>query len=116
MYIYFSKSALPNISSTIENRKNHIDSDLDTAEKLTAEADAVHDAYQENLTKAQDEAAKAIQEVDQEMKDKSAKAFEDFRKRSEQEIQSAEERIMASKQAAMNEMNEIAADRCITGC
>ena len=109
MYVFFSKAALPNISNTIENRKNHIDSDLETAEKLTAEADAVHDAYQENLTRAQEEAAKAIQDVENSMKVKSTKAFDDFRKRSEQEIQAAEERIVASKEAAMNEMNEIAA-------
>lgn len=110
MYFFFAKGALPNISNTIENRKNHIDSDLETAEKLTAEADAVHDAYQENLTKAQDKASNAVQEVEAEIKDKSAKAFEDFRKRSEQEIQAAEERIMDSKNAAMNEMNTIAAE------
>lgn len=110
MYFFFSKGALPSISNTIENRKNHIDSDLETAEKLTAEADAVHDDYQANLTKAQEEAARVVQDVEAEMKEKSAKAFEKFRKRSEQEIQAAEERILESKNAAMNEMNTIAAE------
>jgi len=45
MFFVFSKFTLPSISSVIENRKNIIDSDLDMAEKLSAEADSVHDAY-----------------------------------------------------------------------
>jgi len=109
LYFVFSKKTLPDISGVIENRKNHIQSDLETAEKLTAEADSVHDAYQENLTKSQGKAAQAIQDVENDMKEKSATAFDAFRARSEEEIQAAEERINASKLSAMDDMNTIAA-------
>lgn len=109
LYFIFAKKTLPDISGVIENRKNHIQSDLETAEKLTAEADSVHDAYQENLTKSQGKAAQVIQDVESDMKDKSAKAFDDFRVRSEEEIQAAEDRINASKISAMDDMNTIAA-------
>lgn len=110
LYFFFAKKTLPDISGVIENRKNHIQSDLDTAEKLTAEADAVHDAYQENLTQAQSAAAQAIQDVENDMKERFADAFEEFRQRSEEEIQEAEDRINTSKNAAMNDMNTIAAE------
>lgn len=109
LYFIFAKKTLPDISSVIENRKNHIQADLETAEKLTAKADSVHDAYQENLTKAQDKAAKAVQDVENDMKEKSATAFDDFRARSEAELRAAEDRIHASKLSAMDDMNTIAA-------
>ena len=87
LYFIFAKKTLPDISGVIENRKNHIQSDLETAEKLTAEADSVHDAYQQNLTKAQDDAAQAIHKMENDMKAKSAQAADDFRARSETELQ-----------------------------
>ena len=110
LYFIFANKTLPDISGVIENRKNHIRSDLETAEQLTAQADAVHDAYHEGLEKAQYEASKAVQDVENDMKTKSAKAFDKFRARSESEVKAAEDRIRASKIAAMDEMNSIAAE------
>lgn len=110
LYMIFSKKTLPEISGVIENRKNHIRSDLETAEQLTAQADAVNDAYHQGLEKAQYEASKAVQDVENDMKVKSAKAFDKFRSRSESEVKGAEDRIRASKIAAMDEMNSIAAE------
>lgn len=110
LYFIFAKKTLPDISGVIENRKNHIESDLETAEKLTAEADAVHDAYHTGLTKAQGDAAKAITDVENNMKVKAAAAQESFRARSEAEVKAAEARVIAAKNAAMNDMNAIAAD------
>lgn len=110
LYFIFSKKTLPDISGVIENRKNHIQSDLETAEKLTAEADSVHDAYQENLTKSQDKASQAIQDVENDMKAKSTAAFDEFRARSDKEVKAAESRINDSKLAMMDEMNTIAAE------
>jgi F-type H+-transporting ATPase subunit b len=107
LYFIFSKKTLPDISGTIENRKNHIQSDLEAAEKLTGEADSVHDDYQENLAGSQNAASKTIQDMEGQMKTKAEKAMDDFRQRSEDEIKNAEERIMAAKQAAMGEMNQI---------
>lgn len=110
LYIVFAKKALPEISGTIEGRKNHIQSDLEAAEKLTAEADNVHDSYYEGLVKAQNAASQTIQEMEGKMKVKAEKAMNDFRTRSETEIQSAEDRIIAAKQAAMKDMNKIVTD------
>lgn len=110
LYIVFAKKALPDISNVIENRKNHIQSDLETAEKLTAEADAVHDAYQENLNKAQSDAANAIKEVETKSKTSAESAMDNLRKRADIAILEAENKIDASKVAAMDDMNQIAAE------
>lgn len=110
LYVFFAKKTLPDISGVIENRKNHIQSDLDMAEKLAAEADAVHDAYQENMNKSQAEASKSLQDAESQMKAKAEKSAEEFRMRSEKEITDAEARIEAAKDSAMNDMNNIVAE------
>lgn len=110
LYFFFAKKTLPEISGVIENRKNHIQSNLESAEKLTAEADAVHDAYHENLTKSQAKAAQEIQKAEGKMKDKAASAMEDFRQKSEKLLNEAEKNIEKAKDAAMADMNLIATE------
>ncbi len=110
LYFFFAKKTLPDISGVIENRKNHIASDLETAEKLTAQADNVHDSYQAGLNKAQSDAAAAIQDVENKAKAKAEKTLNDLRLKSEKELQETEERIEASKIAAMGDMNQICVD------
>ena len=97
LYFVFSKKTLPNISGIIENRKNHIQADLETAEKLTAEADNVHAAYQSSLEKAQSDSAIALLETESEIKEKAAQAFDAFRLRSEKEIQAVEKTYFDGK-------------------
>lgn len=110
MYLFFSKKTLPEISSVIENRRNHIRSDLDMAEKLTADAEAVQTAYENGLQSARDQAQQAVTDVETTMKDRGATEYEAFRKRSENEILAAERRIETAKNAAMDQMNTIAAE------
>lgn len=109
LYMIFAKKTLPEISSVIENRKNHIDSDLETAEKLTSEADAVHDSYQASLTKARMDAADAIKTVENNTKMKANDAIESFRLKADKELKAAEKNIEASKDSALLEMNDVAA-------
>ena len=109
LYFIFATKTLPEISGVIENRKNHIQADLEMAEKLTTEADGVYDAYQTGLSAAQEKAGRAIQHVEESMKVKSAQALESFRARSETEIKATEARISSAKVAAMDDMNGIAA-------
>ncbi|MCI5060463.1 MAG: hypothetical protein MRY79_05250 [Alphaproteobacteria bacterium] len=110
LYFFFAKKTLPDISSVIENRKNHIQADIESAEKLTAEADSVQEAYQKGLEKSQNQAAKVIQDTETKMKEKAARSFDEFRERSESRMKEAEERIAESTETAMDEMNQMAAE------
>ncbi len=110
LYLIFAKKTLPDISSVIENRKNHIQSDLETAEKLTAEADEVQDAYQAGLNTAQNDASDAIKGVENISKAKTEDALTAFRTRSDETIAEAEANIIASKESAMDDMNQVAVD------
>lgn len=109
LYVFFAKKTLPEISGVIENRKNHIQADLESAEKITAEADEVQNAYQEGLNKAQSDAADAIKKVESNAKAKAEKAIDDFKHKSDVALKETEKRIEASKLVAMDDMSDVAA-------
>lgn len=110
LYLFFAKKTLPDISSVIENRKNHIRSDLEAAEKLAAEADNVQESYHAALTQAQEKAAQEIKKVETDMNKLAEQAAEEYRARSEVELQKAEAKIAEAQSTAMDEMNFIAAE------
>ena len=110
LYFIFSKITLPNISNVIENRKNIIESDLEMAEKLTAEADEVHDAYNANLMKSSAAATAALAKTEEKNKAKQDKKSEEFRVKSEAAIAETEARIIEAKENAMQDMNKVITD------
>ncbi len=110
LYFFFARKTLPDISGVIENRRTHIESDLELADKLTKEAEDVQEAYEQSLSSAREQASNALIQADEEMKARAAQAYEDFRKRSETEIRKTEEKLEEAKSGALNEMTNIAAD------
>lgn len=110
LYVFFSKKTLPEISSVIENRQEHIQSDIDTAEKLRKEAEEVQQFYEESLENARLEASKSYAEAEEAVKEKTAKKYESFRKKSAKQIGEMEERLETEKAKVMEEMNTIAAE------
>ncbi|MEM6811873.1 MAG: hypothetical protein AAF549_05335 [Pseudomonadota bacterium] len=114
LYFIFSKISLPEISSVIENRKNQINADLEAAEKLTAEAEDVHQAYENNLAQSNANASEELAKAEAKIKAKFDKKQEEFRLKSEEEIQVAETRILASKDQVMNDMSQVVAEVAAT--
>ena len=57
LYFIFSRSILPALSTTLENRHEHIQSDLDTAERLKEEAETVQSNYEAVLVDARAKAS-----------------------------------------------------------
>jgi len=110
LYFIFSTKVLPNLSSTLENRREHIQGDLDTAETLKKEAESVHNDYETILDEARAKAAKLYQDIDESIKTKSEAEYADFQDRLITETQMVETKINAAKTDAMAGMNDIAAD------
>ena len=110
MYIFFSNRTLPDISGTLENRREHIQDDIDTAERLKKEAEQAQAAYEESLISARSEAAKTISDAHQKMKAKSENQSKKFREKTEQEIKALEGRLDNVKKEIMEDMNVIAAE------
>lgn len=114
LYLFFSKKTLPEISSVIENRRGHIQHDLETAEHLTAEAEKVQAAYELSLEGAREKASAVIHDMETSLKEQTAQTYESFRIRSENDMRAAEKRIDAAQAAMMDEMRTVAAAAAAT--
>ncbi len=112
MLTFFSLKTLPDISGVLENRKQQIQGDMKTAEKLTQEADTVQKAYEEALTQARADASQVLQTLNDEIKAESAHEQELFRKRYEKKVATTEKNVEKAVQDAMSDMTDIAAELC----
>ena len=106
----FSKSVLPAISSTLETRREHIESDLDTARDMKEEAEKVHAAYDEILNEARAKSASLMNGAEEKIKQKAAKKLNSLREKAAEKTQSAEAEIEKARKAAMKDMDAIAAE------
>lgn len=109
LYVFFSKKTLPEISRTLQSRQERIQSDLENAENLRKEVEAVHTSYEESLSGARAEAAKAYADVDAAIQAQSQELIEDLRQRAEREVDALEARISSAVKEVMNDMEQIAA-------
>lgn len=112
-YVFFSKKTLPEISKTVEGRNDRIQNDLDSAEKLRKEVEAVHTNYENSLAGARTEAAKSYADVEKNIQEQTQKKQEELRERTEREVKKLEDKIAASVKHVMNDMEKIAAEIAI---
>ncbi len=109
MHIFFSRKSLPQISKTIEGRTDRIKNDLDTAEKLKDEVEAVQKSYEDSLTGARAEASKLFHDIEADIKARSDKYAKDFHEKSASQINELEKAIVDARKKAMDEMSDVAA-------
>lgn len=110
LYLIFAFRVLPDISSVLVRRKDTIESNLEQAEKLKSEAEAVQQQYEKGLEQAQAEAADILKQAEANARASMDKKLNAFQKKAEKEMQASIERIEASKQAVFSDINDIAAD------
>lgn len=110
MYLIFARSILPSISTTLENRHEHIQNDLDTAERLKEDAETVQHKYESVLEEARSRASQLYRDVEDDIKAKSDKEQNELRDRLQKEMELSEARIVKSKKEAMQDMDTIVAE------
>ncbi len=110
MYLIFSKKNLPEISSTIENRRDQIQDDLDNAQRLKTEAEDVQVAYDAILAKARDDSSAAFKAGEEKIKKKIEKKLESFNERSVLAMREKEAEVEKAQGAAIGDMQHIAAE------
>ena len=110
LYTAFSKSVLPKIGGVVNARDTLIKGNLDAAQTMRDQAEAIRTAYEQNLDRARADAIKAVQDVELAAKKKAADQVETFRKRAETDIKSAEDRVLAVRDGAMGQMKSVAAE------
>lgn len=110
LYVLMSKIALPRIGSILAERSRVIGDDLAAAERLKAQSDAAHAAYEKALADARARA----QGIANSTRERQASEAEAAHKRLEAELHErlavAERSIAATRTAAMTNVRAIAAD------
>lgn len=114
MHFFFAKKSLPEISRTIENRSERVSNDLDSAERLKEEVEAVQKSYEDSLSGAREESSRLFSDIENEIKIKSEKHASDFQERLNERIQVLEKEIVKARKNAMDEMSDVAADVAMT--
>lgn len=110
LYFILARVALPRIGEVIEERKDRVQRDLQTAERFKQETDEALAAYEKALSQAHQKASGMAKE----MRDKLAAETDKERGKVESELAAklgeAEARIAETKSKAMVSVNEIAAE------
>ncbi len=109
LYVVFSKSVLPALGGTIENRTHYIGDNIKKAEMLSTEAATLQAEVNASLKSAGQKANTEITTALTQTKANLDAALEEFRSHQESEIAATESRIQSTTQSAMADMEQIAA-------
>ena len=110
MYAIFSKKILPELSTTLENRREHIQNDLDTAEELKEKAETAHQRYEELMSGAYQESRDLVHKNEEAMKKKYNKFMDNFRESSSEQLAALDKDLAKMKTKAKKDMNDMVAD------
>jgi F-type H+-transporting ATPase subunit b len=110
LYVVLKRFALPKVGAAIEERRRHIERDLETAEKIKAQTQLALSRYELALTEARAKASA----IAKDLRDKLAAEAEAERAKHDalisRKLAEAEQRIAQSKARAVASVHEIAAD------
>ncbi len=110
LYFLMSRVALPRIADVLEDRQSRIADDLDQAEQLKNNADAVIAEYEAALAAARSKAQAMLAETAAEAQAAAEKRNIEVGERLNQEAEAAAQRISDAKQAAMAEVRGVATE------
>ena len=110
LYLLMSRMALPKIATVLEERHDRIADDLDQAEQFRSQTDEAITAYEKALAEARDEAHKIAQATRDELQAETDRQRQEVEGELAAKIADAESRIKATKEAAMGNVREVAAD------
>lgn len=110
LYVLMARVALPRIAEVLEERSERIADDLERAESLKKEADAVVEQYEAALAKARTEAGAVIAQATQEIAELTSKRQSAFAADLAKQTDAAEARIAKAKDEAKAQVRSIAID------
>jgi F-type H+-transporting ATPase subunit b len=110
LYYVMAQYALPQVGSVIEERAARIAADLEAAQAAKSEAEQAMASHREATAKARAEAQASIAEALQQAQDEAATRSEELNRRLARQIEEAEGRIAAARDAAMGALRQVSAD------
>jgi F-type H+-transporting ATPase subunit b len=110
LYYLMAKVALPRIAGILENRRDRIASDLDTAGRLKEESDEAIAGYEQALGEARQKAFSIAESARQEARDAAEKQRVVIEEELNTKLVAAETRIGEIKSQALREVSGIATE------
>ena len=110
LYVFFSKKTIPEISGTVEKRRDKIESDLDGAQDLKEQAEKAQTEYEDALQEARVKASKTFRDAEDKIKQDSNAKMDAFKDRAAKLTQDTEAKLEKAKAKAMDDTQSIAAE------
>jgi F-type H+-transporting ATPase subunit b len=110
LYFVMANYALPQVGSVLEQRAARIAADLEAAHGAKEAADAAMAAHREATAKARAEAQAAIAAATQQASAEAAERSEVLNARLARQIEEAEGRIVAARDAAMGALRQVSTE------
>ena len=110
LYWVMSKVAVPRIAEVLEERQERISDDLETAEKLKAEAEAVKADYEKAVADARTDAQAQIKSASDKIAAEQAKAEADHAKKMARKTKTAETKIAKQRDEALENLKTVASE------
>jgi F-type H+-transporting ATPase subunit b len=108
LYVLMTTLGLPRVRRAIEARRGRVDSDLDKARQMKAEAEAVIAAYERALAEARGQAQQTLKEATDRLAAESGERQRQVAQKLAAETAAAEKRIAGAKTAALGNLREVA--------
>lgn len=110
LYLLMAKLGLPRISRVLEARHRAIEGDLEKAQQMKVEAEAVIAAYERALSEARQQAQLTLKETTDRLNADAAERQRQTAEKLAAETAAAERRIAQAKNAAMADLRDMAVE------
>ena len=110
LYLVLSTVALPRIGAVLDERQRRIDTDLERAGTLQAEAKAAIASYEKALAESRAHAQGVVRETTERMAKQAEARHKEVSERLQAQIAAGENRILAAKNEALSHVRDVATD------
>ena len=110
LYVIMSKVAIPRIADVLEERQERIEDDIETADRLRGEAEAVKAEYEKAVADARSEAHALVRKAMDEIAASHATAEAEAAKKTAETTKAAEARIAEQRTEALESLKSVASE------
>ena len=110
LYFVMVNHAIPRISEVLDERQRRIDSDLERAQQLKADADLAIARYERALAESRAQAHEVMKETADRLARQAEARNKELAQRLNDQIKAGEARIQAAKTQALTNIQQVAAE------
>ena len=108
LYLLMSRVALPRVRDVLEERERRITDDLEKAQRLKDESEAVLAEYEKALADARASAQALFAQAAEQANAEAAKRQQDVAQKLAKQLEKAESRVQAAKTEALDNIRQVA--------